>query len=118
MNINRTQSLNGMTIVGQKQEDVNIAGGIENESGNKTGEIENENVSIFVKKEQQILENASKSAYLDTYQIEQNVLTWLPSVLGVLMTGIIFSMLMLILLVKKHRNKILLHEDKNLLPQH
>lgn len=118
MNINGTQSLNGMTIVGQKQEDVNISGGIENESGNKTGAIEKKNASIFVKKEQQVLENASKSAYLDINQIERNVLTWLPSILGVIMTGIIFSLLMLILLVKKHRNKILLPEDKNLLPQH
>lgn len=90
MNINGTQSLNGMTIVGQKQEDVNISGGIENESGNKTGEIEKKNASIFVKKEQLILENASKSAYLDINQIERNVLTWLPSVLGVIMTGILF----------------------------
>lgn len=75
MNINGTQSLNGMTIVGQKQEDVNISGGIENESGNKTGAIEKKNASIFVKKEQQVLENASKSAYLDINQIEPNVLT-------------------------------------------
>lgn len=50
MNINGTQSLNGMTIVGQKQEDVIISGGIENESGNKTGAIEKKNASIFVKK--------------------------------------------------------------------
>lgn len=50
MNINSLQSLNGMTIVGQKQEVVNISGGIENESRNKTGKIENENAFIFVKK--------------------------------------------------------------------
>lgn len=105
MKKNRTQD-NGMNIVGGKKEDEN-----------KTGGIENENASFLVKREQPILNNR-KSSDLQTNEIGETILTWLPSVLGVLMTGITFSILILILLVKKHRNRMLLPEDANLLQQH
>lgn len=95
---------NGMNIVGEKDEDKN-----------KTGGIENNNASFLIKREQHIPDNASKSQDLQTDKIGETVLTVLPSVLGVLMTGIIFSILMLIFLVKKQRNKILLPENANLL---
>lgn len=103
MKTNRTQD-NGMNIVGEKDEDKN-----------KTGGIENNNASFLIKREQHIPDNASKSQDLQTDKIGETVLTVLPSVLGVLMTGIIFSILMLIFLVKKQRNKILLPENANLL---
>lgn len=103
MKTNRAQD-NGMNIVGEKDEDKN-----------KTGGIENNNASFLIKREQHIPDNASKSQDLQTDKIGETVLTVLPSVLGVLMTGIIFSILMLIFLVKKQRNKILLPENANLL---
>lgn len=106
MKTNRTQD-NGMNIVGEKDEDKN-----------KTGGIENKNASFLIKREQHIPDNASKSLDLQTDKIGETVLTVLPSVLGVLMTGITFSILMLIFLVKKHRNIIHLPEDANLLQQH
>lgn len=103
MKTNITQD-NGMNIVGEKDEDKN-----------KTGGIENKNASFLIKRDQHIPDNASKSQDLQTDKIGETVLTVLPSVLGVLMTGIIFSILMLIFLVKKQRNKILPPEDANLL---
>lgn len=103
MKTNRTQD-NGMNIVGEKDEDKN-----------KTGGIENKNASFLIKRDQHIPDNASKSQDLQTDKIGETVLTVLPSVLGVLMTGIIFSILMLIFLVKKQRNEILPPEDANLL---
>lgn len=106
MKTNRTQD-NGINIVGGKDEDKN-----------KTGGIENKNASFLIKREQHIPDNASKSPDLQTDKIGETVLTVLPSVLGVLVAGITFSILMLIFLVKKHRNKIHLPEDANLLQQH
>lgn len=103
MKTNRTQD-NGMNIVGEKDEDKN-----------KTVGIENKNASFLIKRDQHIPDNASKSQDLQTDKIGETVLTVLPSVLGVLMTGIIFSILMLIFLVKKQRNEILPPEDANLL---
>lgn len=105
MHTNKTQN-NGMIFVGGKEADEN-----------KTAGRENKNDSILVTREQQILVNASKSADPRTDLIKGYVLTWLPSVLGVFMTGIIFSILMLIILSEKHCKQIFHHEDKNLLPQ-
>lgn len=106
MKTNITQD-NGMNIVGEKDKD-NI----------KTGGIENENASLLMKREQHIPDNASKSPDLKTDKIGETVITVVPSVLGVLISGITFLVIMLILLVKKHRNKILLPEDASLLQQH
>lgn len=85
---------------------------------NKTVGRENKNDSILVTREQQILVDASISADPRTYLIEEYVLTWLSSVLGVFMTEIIFSILMLILLSEKYCKQIFHPEDRNLLPQH
>lgn len=106
MNTNRTQN-NGMIIVGGKEADEN-----------KTAGRENKNDLILVTRKQQNLVDASKSTDHRTDQIEESVLTWLPSILGVFMTGMIFSIIMLILLVKKHCKRIFHLEDANLLPQH
>lgn len=106
MKTNITQD-NGMNIVGEKDED-NI----------KTGGIENENASLLMKREQHIPDNASKSPDLQTDNIGETALTVVPSVLGVLISGITFLVIMLILLVKKYRNEILLPEDASLLQQH
>lgn len=104
LNTNITQD-NGMNIVG---EEVGYkTSGIENKNENKKG-------PPLVKREQLILRNASKSANLNTDQIEERVSTWLPSVFGVLMTGVIFSILILKLLMKKHNNETFHPEDENL----
>lgn len=105
------------SIVKTQDNGINIVGG-KDEDKNKTGGIENKNASFLIKREQHIPDNASKSPDLQTDKIGETVLTVLPSVLGVLVAGITFSILMLIFLVKKHRNKIHLPEDANLLQQH